>query len=132
MKSELSRKNPYYISKHRYQELRHFCLQYDEWAHEYAELDTTLRGMHISSKSISASDPTERLVEKRLYFKERMELVEKAAAKTDSVLSGYILKGVTKGLSYDFMRARMDIPCCRENYYDAYRRFFYILSELRN
>lgn len=28
---ELSERNPYYISKHRYYELKHFCLQYPEW-----------------------------------------------------------------------------------------------------
>lgn len=27
----LSKKNPYHISKHRYYELKHFCLQYHEW-----------------------------------------------------------------------------------------------------
>lgn len=36
---ELSEKNPYYISKHRYYELKHFCLQYPEWKDALVMLD---------------------------------------------------------------------------------------------
>lgn len=35
---KLSKTNPYYISKHRYYELKHFCLQYPEWQREIREL----------------------------------------------------------------------------------------------
>lgn len=31
MRPELSQKNPYWIGKHRYYELKHFCLQYPIW-----------------------------------------------------------------------------------------------------
>ena len=30
-KPELSEKNPYHLSRHRYYELKHFCFQYPEW-----------------------------------------------------------------------------------------------------
>lgn len=30
-KPELSKKNPYHLSRHRYYELKHFCFQYPEW-----------------------------------------------------------------------------------------------------
>lgn len=36
---ELSERNPYYISKHRYYELKHFCLQYPEWEEAMAILN---------------------------------------------------------------------------------------------
>ena len=39
LRSELSSKNKYYIDKHRYYELKHFCLQYPEWKRAYAYLD---------------------------------------------------------------------------------------------
>lgn len=35
VKPELSKANRYWISKHRYYELYHFCLQYYEWEKEY-------------------------------------------------------------------------------------------------
>ena len=40
IRPELSKSNPYYISKHRYYELKHFCLQYYEWKELYLSLDT--------------------------------------------------------------------------------------------
>lgn len=32
-------KTEYQLSKHRFYELKHFCLQYPEWKHIYAKLD---------------------------------------------------------------------------------------------
>ena len=41
LRSELSPKNKYYIDKHRYYELKHFCLQYTEWKKSYSAFDDT-------------------------------------------------------------------------------------------
>ena len=38
VKSELSQNNKYWIPRHRYFELKHFCLQYPEWKKKYIEL----------------------------------------------------------------------------------------------
>ena len=43
IRNEISKKNRYYISKHRMLELKHFCLQYEEWRQEYVRL-TVLQG----------------------------------------------------------------------------------------
>ena len=39
IRPELSEKNKYWISKHRYYELKHFCLQYPLWRKAYAALE---------------------------------------------------------------------------------------------
>lgn len=36
---ELSEKNPYWIERHRYYELKHFCLQHPLWKKEYDMID---------------------------------------------------------------------------------------------
>ena len=41
LRPELSSKNKYYIDKHRYYELKHFCLQYTEWKKSYSAFDDT-------------------------------------------------------------------------------------------
>jgi len=46
-------------------------------------------------------------------------------------LHRYILKAVTEGLSYTYLRTRMDIPCGKDMYYDRYRKFFWLLSQER-
>ena len=44
----------------------------------------------------------------------------------------YILKGVTEGWSYDILKARSNIPCCKDVYYNLYRRFFWLLNKARD
>lgn len=57
---------------------------------------------------------------------------ERLAIATDAELSNYILKGVTEGWSYDILKARSNIPCCKDVYYNLYRRFFWLLNKARD
>lgn len=77
-------------------------------------------------------DPTERCAQSRIFFGERMEMVEQAAIEAEPDLYSYLLRGVTEGLSYDALKMKYDIPCCRDVYYAAYRRFFWLLSKRRD
>lgn len=104
IRPELSEKNPYWIGKHRYYELKHFCLQYPIWKKAYNALlglSSRPNDLDIFVKSGQVrSDPTARCAESRVSFAKRMELVEQAAIGTDGDLYPYILRGVTEGLSY--------------------------------
>lgn len=54
IRPELSEKNPYWIERHRYYELKHFCLQYPIWKKAYAALDGLSRrpsDMEVFSKN---------------------------------------------------------------------------------
>ena len=132
---EISKKNKYWIDKHRHYELAHFCRQYPTWKKAYASLDSLSRRPddleRLSSKG-KISDPTGKCVVSRERFAEKMAIVERAAKEADPLLADYILKGVTEGLSYEYLKMRLNIPCCRDTYYDRYRKFFWILSRLRN
>ena len=135
LKPELSEKNEYYVEKHRYYELKHFCLQYPIWKKAYVALDGYYsRSLDIikSSMSNQVSDPVSKCVEARLFYRERMNIVEEVAKETSEDLYGYILKGVTEGVSYNYLKARLEIPCCRDVYYNLYRRFFWLLNKARN
>ena len=135
LKPELSEKNEYYVEKHRYYELKHFCLQYPIWKKAYVALDGySSRSLDIikSSMSNQVSDPVLKCVEARLFYRERMNIVEEVAKETSEDLYGYILKGVTEGVSYNYLKARLEIPCCRDVYYKLYRRFFWLLNKARN
>lgn len=134
IRAELSTKNEYWIERHRYYELKHFCLQYPIWKKLYAESDglSSRRDISVSVQANSYSNPTEKVAMKKLYYSERMDMIEKVAAETNEVLSGYILKGVTEGISYDNLKARLKIPCCKDTYYELYRKFFWLLDRIRN
>lgn len=134
IRPELSEKNPYWIEKHRYYELKHFCLQYPLWQRSYTSLDGMSKLSSydaIFSKARNHGDPVARCVMAREFYFDRMQMVEQTAMATDGELYRYILKGVTEGISYDHMKARFDIPCCKDTYYDLYRRFFWLLSKER-
>ena len=105
---ELSKKSTYWIEKHRYYELKHFCLQYDIWKEKLKEAEADVE-----------------------YYKNRLAMVDNAAYQTDEVLGQYVLKAVTEEISYDCLNAKYRIPCCKDVYYDLYRKFFWILDDLR-
>lgn len=133
VRAELSKKNKYWIDKNRFYELKYFCLQYPLWKHAYEALD----GLQISSYGLTGSksnlpgDITSLRTEERLRYLERIKSVEQAALEADPYLASYILKAVTEGLSYNYLKARLEIPCSRDMYYDRYRRFFWILDKER-
>lgn len=132
VRPEISEKNRYWISKQRYYELRHFCAQYKEWAKEYADLDGyPAQSYSTEIRSPQPGDPTERIAERKLYLRERMDMVKNAARDTDATIGRYIFRAVTKGYSYEHLRAKDGLPCCKNTYYDLYRKFFWLLDKAR-
>jgi hypothetical protein len=134
IRATLSKKNPYWIEKHRYYELKHFCLQYPIWKKEYLSFDGFSKinmGSSIFSVKGTYGDPTAKCAITREYYLERMKMLEKVAELTDNVIGKYILRGVTEGWSYDILKVRLEIPCCKDIYYELYRKFFWILDKER-
>lgn len=135
IRPELSTKNKYWIEKHRYYELKHFCLQYKTWKKTYSDLnDLSISSsfLKISSVCNTPTDLTAKCAIKKAYYAERIKMIEKAAMETDEYLYPYILKAVTENLSYTYSKTKLDIPCSRDMYYDRYRRFFWILDQSRD
>lgn len=134
IRPELSVKNKYWIEKHRYYELKHFCLQYPIWKKAYLSLDGLAKrpsDLALFSSQQHISDPTAKCAEARMFYKNRIDMINRVAAETDSDLGNYILQAVTTGLSYDILKARLEIPCCKDVYYNLYRRFFWLLNKER-
>lgn len=134
VRANISRKNKYWISKHRHYELKHFCLQYPTWKYEYEFLNiptistSVLDGLPSGS---SISDPTANSVVNKISYAERIQLIEDTVMKTDKYLYEYLLRAVTEGLSYTYLKTRLKMPCGRDYYYEKYRKFFWLLSEAR-
>lgn len=134
IRPEISKKNPYWLEKHRYYELKHFCQQYPEWQKIYGNingLSAFPRDMSMGSKWKNISNPTERIAIMRTYYIDRMNMVKVTAEKTDPILAKYISFGVINGWSYDVLKARLNIPCCKDIYYEMYRKFFWLLDKER-
>lgn len=134
IRADISKSNKYWIDKHRHYELKHFCLQYPSWKKEYEILGIPTINSSLMERLPSASlhgDPTSRFALRKQYYLDRIKLIEETAMAADAYLYHYILKAVTEGLSYTYLKTRLKIPCGKDMYYDRYRRFFWLLSESR-
>lgn len=133
IRPEVSEKNKYWVDRHRYYELKHFCMQYPLWKRLCETLDGfSKHPLRIAmSQNRNVGDPTAYCVEERAYYTDRIRMLEEVAVETDPAIGPYILEGVTKGLSYNILNARREIPCGKDMYYELYRRFFWLLDRRR-
>lgn len=135
IRAQISEKNRYYIDKHRHYELKHFCLQYPTWKRTYTEIENV--GLSASSfervpSCNLPSDPTAKHAIAKARLVDRIRMIEKIAREADEYLYDYILRAVTEGLSYTYLKTRLNIPCGKDMYYDRYRRFFWLLNKARD
>lgn len=134
IRPEISPDNKYWIEKHRYYELKHFCMQYPIWKRAYNSVDGLSKlPTYVSSlsKRYDHGDPVSKCAEIRIFYANKMEMLERIAHETDAQIGKYILKGITEGVSYTNLKTRLNIPCSKDVYYDLYRRFFWLLSRER-
>ena len=127
VRPELSRKNKWYIPKHRYYELKHFCLQYSDWKDHVRSHGDVKRSGDVRTDP-EWSDPVGNEAAYREYYLEQIFMVESSAYEADADIGRYILQAVTEDLSFTVLRMVYEIPCGKDMYYDRYRKFFYILD----
>lgn len=134
IRAEVGKKNPYWIEKHRFYELKHFCMQYPIWKKAYNAIDGFSKRPEelYKVKSSTNSNPTEQCAIAKEHYGYFMGMIEHAAMDTDPVIGKYIMEAVINGLSYEKINARYHIPCGKDVYYTLYRKFFYILNNYRN
>lgn len=131
MRPELSKKNKYWIDKLRYYELKYFCLQYPLWKKSYESIDGTVLysyyNTRISDTNIRGDETGKQATVRSIYL-DKIKMVEKASIAADPYIASYILKAVTEGHSFNYLKSRLEIPCGKDLYYDRYRRFFWLLD----
>ena len=121
----------YNISKHRFRELYYFCLQYQEWLDELKYKTDDVGSVEITNMPTSHNNNSnvERLALRRAQLEEKCKILEQTAIETDETLYQYIIKAVTnEGISYNYLKMVMNIPCCKNVWYDKRRKFYYLLS----
>ena len=131
IRPEITKKSKYYISKHRYYELKHFVQQYPDWVKQLREIDGYTKKPVDYVASSDISDPVVKAAEKREMLQRRIDLITDTANQTDKIIGIYILTAVINNESYERINARSPIPCCREVYYELYRKFFFLLDIAR-
>lgn len=135
IRPEISKRKETWISKHRYYELKHFCLQYPEWKRKINDANYIRSGSIAktnSSDQIEFKDPVSEAAERICVFQKNIDMVERACFEADTSLKLYLLEALTGGVTYEYLRLVKAIPCSRSSFYKAYRRAFWILDKLKD
>ena len=122
----------YHISKHRFAELYHFCLQYNEWKLELRYRTDTVGSAGCTAGRTGWEDqnPTETLAIERVTLEEKCRLIENTAREAEPEIYPYLLKAVTnEDITFVYLKEMMGIPCGKDMYYDRRRRFYYLLAQ---
>lgn len=122
----------YKISKHRFAELYHFCLQYPEWKLELKYRTDTVESAGYMGGADRQSDenPTESLAIRRMILEEKCKLIEDTVREAEEGIYTWLLKAVTnEDITFVYLKQMMEIPCGKDLYYDRRRRFYYLLSQ---
>lgn len=141
------------ISWEEYKELTYFCLQYEQKKREAAAL-LTLKlstpvpeiyhkagkeyGTFMPHGSGHVSDPTAATAAKRDRLLGDVHMIEQAAMAAGRLKSGYsiypsLLRAVTTrgGVQAAMTDTDTRPPCGKNEFYEARRKFFWILREMR-
>lgn len=124
----------YGISKYRYQELKAFCLQYEE---KKNKIKYGLSSMNHDGTSGSGgiSKPTEQQAINNEQYKRDCLMIEEAAVRANPGIWKYILKSVTLGLPYEFIEYDDKlgrIPVGKTEFYAVRRKFYHCLDLLKS
>lgn len=118
----------YQIDVDLYRELFYFCKRYKARQKEieslYGLTAPNMDGMPKGNKVGSQTESKAIRIEK---LKKENELIEQAAIEANSYIYPFIIRNVTEGIAYEYMR----VPMGRRQFYDGRRLFFKILSEKR-
>ena len=120
----------YGISKAAYDELRGFCLQYDEKLARlndaYSLKSPNLSGMPHGS---GITDPTERAAELCAKYKTDIDLIENTAREVDPELAPFLIKNVTSDECPPWvLKSRYGMETGEKTFNKKRRQFYYLLA----
>lgn len=118
----------YNISRAKYNELKYFCMQYNEKKQElhngYGLNAVVNDGLPRGNTS---GNPTERTAIRNATLQRDVELIEQTVLEADPDIYQWLLKNVTEGTPYEWL----NVPVGRRQFYEARRYFFFLLSQKR-
>lgn len=118
----------YNISRAKYNELKYFCMQYEDKKRElhgnYGLGAVVSDGMPHGS---TVGNPVEQRAIRNVMLQKDIEMIEQTAIEADAEISPYILENVTEGNPYEYM----NVPAGRRQFYEARRYFFFLLAQKR-
>ena len=118
----------YNVSMAKYNELKYFCIQYEEkkraLANGYGISAAPVDGM---PRTRAFGRPTEERAIRNAMLEDDIKLIEETAKEASSELYTWLMKNVTEEVPYEWM----DVPAGRRQFYESRRYFFYLLAQKR-
>lgn len=125
----------YGISRHRYEELKAFCLQYEE---KKARINSNRGIGSMNYDGMPKGNFKENILEKNaiqnIIYQKDCDMIEQAAMAAAPEISSYIIKSVTNDLSYNFIEYDEKlgrIPVGINEFYGMRRLFYHYLDLLK-
>lgn len=118
----------YNISTAKYNELKYFCMQYEEKKKEL-QMGYGLSAIANDGlpKGNTTGNPTEQTAIRNTMLQKDIELIEQTVIEADSNIYQWLIKNVTEGITYEYM----NVPKGRKQFYESRRYFFYLLAQKR-
>ncbi len=126
---DLKLNGEFYISRHRYRELKAFCLQYEEKKSELNQIYTSSSvSPEITVMGGIPGKPTEQKALRATQLKNDIELIEKClkeACGVDVGLYEPLKRNITLGVGFDGLGA---VSCGINQFYKKRKKFFFLLN----
>ena len=122
----------YALGKNEFLNAKYYALRYNEWRDEYEALSDTSKGIRYDVDRVQTSgdfDAVEANGARMAELSKKIELIEGTAKEADEELAAWILQGVTNDYAtYKYLSMVKGIPCGKDKFYLARRRFYYLLA----
>ncbi len=127
---DLKLSKEYSISRHRYRELKEFCLQYEEKKSELQQIYTSSSvSPEVAVMGGIPGKPTEQKAMRASQLNGEIELIDnciREACGDDVGLIEQLKRNITLGVGYDGLGY---VPCGVRQFYKCRRKFFFILDK---
>lgn len=129
-RSELSKKNKYYLPTEEYLTVKHFCLQYPKWKAELDALTDAARAITYDGDRVQTSgdsDPVPDIAMRRIKLEKKKDIIDGAVAKVAPEIAEYIIRGICyKDTEYQLENKGM--PCGKKYYYLKRRETYWEIA----
>lgn len=128
---EHANKGKWWLPKSRMRHAYAYALMYNDWLKEYFDL-THLKGKVADGMPTGSSGGRSEVEENAIRAAElsyKIKMIEDTARKADPEISEYVRLAVTtEGVTFSMLQGK-GIPCCRKKYYEARRKFYFLLAK---
>ena len=123
------RLDKYGIDRELYNELSARCRRYPDWLNALKAIRSGANGSRYDGQPRVRrnGDPTSVRAMMAIRLSKNIDEIEQAAMDADASLHKQIILNVTRRIPYECM----SVPCGRRQFYEARRRFFLRLAQIR-